>query len=59
MAGAKASAFRLHEVDPGFESVGRSCVVVLRMVLKRAELSVGGAMDGLIAFRVRRGSPFA
>ena len=47
MAGVKASAFRLHQVDPGVESVGRSCAVVLWLMLKRAELSVGGAMDGL------------
>ena len=50
MAGAKASAFRLHQVDPGVESVGRSCGVGLCLVSKRAELSDGGAMDGLIAW---------
>jgi len=37
MAVVKASAFRLHQVDPGVESVGCSCAVVLWLVLKRAE----------------------
>lgn len=50
MAGAKASAIRLHQVDPGLESVGSSCVVVVCLVSKRAELSDDGAMDGLIAW---------
>ena len=49
MADAKASAVCLHQVDSWIESVGRSCVVVLWLVSKRAELSDGGAMDGLIA----------
>jgi len=49
MAGAYASAFRLHQVDPGFESVDSSCVVVVCLVSKRTELIDGGAMDGLIA----------
>lgn len=50
MAGAKASVFRLLQVDSGFESVGRSCVVDMCLVLKRAELSDAGAMAGLIAW---------
>jgi len=50
VAGAKASVFRLHEVDPGFESVGRSCAAAVCLVLKRAELSDAGAMDGMIAW---------
>ncbi len=49
MAGAKASALRLCQVDPGVESVGRSCAVVLWLMLKCAELNDAGAMDGLIA----------
>ena len=50
MAGAKASVFRLLQVDSGFESVGRSCDVGLRVVSKRAELIDAGAIDGLIAW---------
>ena len=58
MAGAKASAFRLDQVDPGVESVGRSCAVAVCLVLKRAELIDAGAMDGLIAWEkhVQRGN---
>lgn len=50
MADAKASVFRLLQVDSGFESVGRSYAAGLRVVLKRAGLSDAGAIDGLIAW---------
>ncbi len=40
----------MHQVDSGFESVDRSCVVAVCLVLKRAELIDAGAMDGLSAW---------
>ena len=49
MAGAKASALLLYQVCAGSESVDSSCEVVLYLVLKRAELSDTGALDGLKA----------
>ncbi|MBR5158035.1 MAG: hypothetical protein IKW84_00425 [Bacteroidaceae bacterium] len=56
MAGAEEFVLRLRQVDPGFESVGLSCVVDVCMVSKRSELKDGGVMDGLIAWEdhVRR-----
>ena len=49
MAGAKASALLLYQVCAGSESVDRSCVVIVYLVLKRAELSDTGAIDDSIA----------
>ena len=48
-AGAEEFVLRLHQVDPGFESVGLSCAVDVCMALRRSELMDGGSMDGLIA----------
>lgn len=55
-AGAEEFVLRLHQVDPGFESVGLSCAVDAYMALRRSELMDGGSMDGLIAWEdhVRR-----
>ena len=44
------SALRLYQVCADSESVGRSCAVVLCLVLKRAEHSDAGAMDVLKAW---------
>ena len=49
-AGAEEFVLRLHQVDPGFESVGISCAVDVCMALRRSELMDGGSMDGLIAW---------
>ena len=50
MAGAEEFVLRLHQVDPGFESVDLSCTVGVCMALRHSELMDGGAMDGLIAW---------
>ena len=50
VADAKAFAAGLHQVDSGSESVGRTCVVAVCLVLKHAELMDGGTMAGLFAW---------
>ena len=49
LAGLFSTVCHLRQMNPGFESVGLSCVVDVCMVSKRSELMDGGEMDGLIA----------